>query len=174
MGLSESNCAHKVNDYVVYRNNGVCEVFDICKADYGFGKQLYYLLKSVFDENTKYYVPADSTDGKSHIRQVMSKKEIDTVISDCESFDNEWIEDSKERTEKFDGILKSGNRAKILWLVKVLSLHKKETELAKKKFYANDERILNEALKIITEEFAFALGIGRDDVIGYITDRIDS
>ena len=46
------------------------------------------------------------------------------------------------------------------------------TEQNKKKMYAADAKVLASAEKIIKEEFAFTLGIDREQVIPYIIDQL--
>lgn len=167
-----TNGIHKVDDYVIYKNNGICKIVEICLKDFSGEEKEYYHLQSVYDENTNYYIPLDAPENKQNMKHMLTIDEIDKIILDSEECENVWIEDSKERNEKFSEILREGKRDKILWLVKVLSLHKIKVEDEKKKFYATDEKILASAEKIITEEFAFVLGIEKQDVTNYIVEKI--
>ena len=72
------------------------------------------------------------------------------------------------RATHFEQILRGGKSSDILWLIKVLSLHKSDVESQNKKFYASDEKILDAAKKIILQEFSFVLGLNEDEVIPYI------
>ncbi len=164
---------HKLGDYVMYRNNGICEIVDISSQRMGGANAEYYILQSVYNANTKIFVPVASP-LVSEMRHILSVGEIHAIIDASEESGNEWVDDSKLRASKFEQIMADGDRAQILWLVKVLSMHKVDVEGQKRKFYASDLKILTLAEKIITEEFAFALGISKDEVIPYIVRRIES
>ena len=105
-------------------------------------------------------------------KKILSAEEIDRIIDESDSVGLEWIDDGKERALAFEEIINNGDRARILWVTKVLSLHKAKVEQERKKFYASDERLLDAAHKIILGEFAFSLGIKKENVIPYIKKRI--
>lgn len=164
---------HRVGEYAAYRSNGVCRIEEITEKDFGGDSKVYYKMKSVYDDNMVFFVPADNDNLSKQIRGLLSVDEINAIISSSENSGLKWIDDSKKRLECFTEILKRGNYAEILWLVKVLSLHKIETESVKKKFYAADAKILEAAQRIITQEFAFVLGVKKEEVIPYIKDRLE-
>jgi len=133
----------------------------------------YYILEPVYSKNMTMYVPKQSQVLVDQMMDVLSKEEIDNLIASSKSINHEWIDDSKKRYEEFNKMLRSGNKADLLWLIKVLSRHKKELEENKKNFYATDKRVLSSAEKIITEEFAFVLGIEPGNVMEYIENILN-
>ena len=58
--------------------------------------------------------------------------------------------------------------------MKELSLYRISAEKEKKKFYVSDAKLLAAAEKAIFEEFAYVLGIERDEVIPYIMNKAES
>lgn len=165
---------HNIGDHVMYRQNGICKITDIRNENFaGMGARTYYILVSEYNKDAKTYVPVDSEELTSQMRHVLSEKEINDIITSSDDEKrNSWIDDDKLRAERFEEILACGDRAQILWLVKVLSIHKEEVEQKKKKFYVRDEKILTAAEKAITEEFAYVLGIDKQDVIPYILKKL--
>lgn len=166
--------AHNVNDYVIYRKNGICKIVDIRYEDFGeIGESLYYVMQTVYDENSVIYVPVAGKELEQNMRRVLSVDEIHSIIDDSVETERCWVEDSKTRVAAFTKLLNQGDRADVLWLVKVLSLHKADLEAQKKKLSVSDTKILSAALKLINEEFSFVLGIPQNDVIPYIMERVD-
>jgi len=164
---------HAAGDFVTYRQNGICKITRTVKQNFGgMGEKEYYELSPVYDAKSVIFVPTDSQALVSEMRHVLSREEIDAVICNSEHETLEWVEDTKERAQAFGEILSGGDRQRILWVIKVLSLYKKELEEKKRKLYATDAKILSAAEKTITEEFAFVLGIGRDEVLTYILERL--
>lgn len=171
--ISGYSFKHNINEYVMYRQIGICQIIDIRKENFGgSNEKIYYVLKTMTDKTT-IYVPVDSENISLHMRHILSVDEIQSIIDKSEESLNEWVEDSKLRSEYFEQILQNGNMAEILWIVKVLSMHKIYVDKNNKKFYASDEKILSKAEKLITEEFAFILGIDKRQVIPYIIKHIN-
>ena len=165
---------HAVGEFVTYRQNGICRINKIVKQSFaGMGEKEYYELSPVYDAKTVIFVPLDSEPLKAGMRHILSRDEIDAIIAESDNEEQEWIKDAKERARAYGDILLGGDRAKILYVIKVLSLHKKELEENKKKLYAGDTKVLASAQKAITEEFSFVLGIKREEVIPYILEKLE-
>lgn len=160
-----------IDQYVSYRHNGIYKILEICNRDFGGkGSKQYYLLQSVYDRNAKIYVPADTEDLSSMMKSILTSSEINEIITSTNSQKYDWIEDNVEREEKFSDIVESGNKKDILKLMRTLLDRKSLMAEQKKKLYSADEKFLSLSEKIISEEFAFALGIKKDEVISYISE----
>lgn len=167
--------AYKIGDFVMYKNNGICKITDIRPQTFGDGaERIYYVMCSVYDERSVMYVPTDAKDLDLNMRPILTCEEITAIIRESELIPMDWIPDSKKRSEYFESIMTGGNRAEILWLVKLLSIKKREAEETKTKFYAADAKVLAGAERIISEEFAFVLGLKKSEVIPYIADFVKS
>ncbi len=183
--------ARQVGECVLYRGYGICRICDISPFDFGNGSTDYYVLRSVYDESAVAYVPTDS-ELVGQMRHVLTKCEVNSVIdrvndSETNTDDNDttagiidadaapsnhWIDDGKLRAAAFGRLIESNDRADILWVIIKLCDHRAELATQRKKLYATDEKVLATALRMIKEEFAFVLGIERDAVVPYITDRL--
>ncbi len=161
----------KTGDHVIYKNNGVCLVEDIRPISFGEKETDYYILRPLNREGTV-YVPVNPPQGAATPQKVPEKTDLDTWIARAEHSQLKWIENSKMRIVTFDRILSSGNRGDILWLFKVLSAKKEEEGKRNKKLCTNEERILDSAEKIITDEFAFTLNLPKDKIVEYILEQI--
>ncbi len=164
----------KIGDYVTYRKNGVCQIDDITFQNFvGQGKKEYYVLHSVYDSNMKVFVPLGS-ELEKEMQYVLTVEEIHRVIDNSNNVENMWDEDCKARAAVFDGIVNSGDKAKMLWLVKAVSEYKLEMDNAKMKMKANDLKYLAQAESIIAADFAFSLKLPKSEVLGYINNYLNS
>ena len=107
------------------------------------------------------------------MQHVLSSAEIDEIIGTSLNEEMLWISDNKERARSYTEILTEGNSAKILSMIKTLLNKKRELLENNKKLSANDLKILSSAQKMITEEFAFVLGIEKDKVEEYIVNKLN-
>ncbi len=134
----------------------------------------YYVLAPVWDDKNLIYVPADNENLTAKIKKILSAEEINALIKAIPEGDSCWIEDDKERSAEFKGIIDSGDREKIIRIIRILFLRKRELEAKNRKLHAADEAILNRAEKLIYEEFALVLGIDKDEVVPYIAKRLET
>jgi len=162
----------KKNDFVVYGRNGVCLIEDIKNMNFGGDNGTYYILKPRSSNSSTVYVPVDKESLVSKMRSIITKKQIDAMLSSASDDAMEWNDTKNERHEKFNSIVSSGDSRMLLSLVMCIYLKKQEKEAAGKHLSSTDEGILRSAEELIEEEFAFALGCPEDKVTDYIKNKI--
>lgn len=162
---------HEVGTCVLYRDCGICRICEITPLDFGDDNSDYYVLRSVFDESSVTYVPVGS-ELVGFMRPLLTKSEVLDAIDKAPNSGNSWIEDSKLRASAFSQLIEEGNRADILWIILTLTDYRTELATKRRKLYSSDEKLLATALRMIKEEFAFVLGIDREEVMPYINNRL--
>ena len=171
--IDEVKAIYKLNDYVTYRKNGVCQIVDITEQNFaGQGKRQYYVLKSVYDDNKKVFVPIGSA-LEDEIQNVLSVEEIHAIIDGSKNIENMWIDDCRSRSNVFEEIIESGDKSKMLWLIKAVSDYKTIVEEQKKKMKATDMKYMALAEGIIAGDFAFVLNLEKNQVMDYIKEYLE-
>ncbi len=162
----------KIGSTIVYGTQ-ICKITD--KKDQTFGKitRNYYILTPVFDEKNVIYVPSDNEKLVAKMRKILSAEEIYTLIKSIPETEKIWIEDDKLRAQEYKAIIESGDREKIIMIIKTLFEHKGEVEAKGRKLHAVDEIILSRAEKMLYEEFALVLDIKKDEVVPFIAEQIE-
>lgn len=169
-----SNCpastyAYKIGDHIMYLSSGVCLIDDIRDETFGgTPARTYYVMHALSDPKSVIYVPTDSEKLVSSMLPLLSKEELEALISDLDNTKIEWIPDIKQRAAYFSELVSEGSRPKIFALLKSLYSLKLEFEAQKKRFYASDERVLNSISKLVCEECSIVLEIEYNAVIDYI------
>lgn len=158
--------------YVVYGKMGVCRVIDRQMLSFGGDKEEYYILSPVRDPRSSVYVPCANEMLMGRLRPLLTKAEIDDVLSSVTQADIPWTEDRGERTAQFRTIISDGDRRQIVRLVRCLYAKKQEKTIEGKKFSTADEMFLQECVRLVEEEFALALDISAEQVGNYIRERI--
>ena len=171
---NSANYPYSIGETVVYRKQGIYVVSDIKEQEIGAVKKDYYVLSSVYDKNTSVYVPVDNEALTARMEHVLSKEEIHTIIDISEESSVQWIDNTMERAVYFEEILKSGDLAKILSMLKMFLLRKEQKEIKPLKTSARDEKAFNAAQKAVTEAFAYPLGLEKTQVIPFISERVKS
>ena len=125
----------------------------------------------LFDK-VEIYIPEDNETLLGRIRDILTKGEIEAVITDVKKTDIEWIEDRKLRSAGYRELLSHPHPATLLPLIKGIS--KKNAELSEigKKLAAADKDAFESSLRYVREEIAFALGIGVNEANQYIENAL--
>lgn len=162
-----------VNDYVIYKGVGVCriEAIETKSFDDGVSSEDYFKLVPLDSGSSSYFVPVGNVG--SRVRKPMTAEEVNAAIDDSGNGEIKLTHNSKERRSEIDSILKEGDHAKILSLIKSIYLHTESCRNSGRKILVSDENALRAAENLIYPEFSFALGIAESDVAGYIGSRLE-
>ena len=152
---------------------GVCrvEAVETRVLPKGAGEAQFYVLMPIF-QRCSVSTPIDND--KIPMRPVISREEAENLIDTipdvrAEAYHNKVL---RQLSEHYESIIKLYDCAKLIELL--LSTYDKRRLCAqqKKKFGAMDERYMKRAEDMLFGEFAVALGIDKNEVPGYIIQRI--
>ncbi|MEN6327884.1 MAG: CarD family transcriptional regulator [Syntrophomonas sp.] len=163
----------KVNDYVVYGLNGVCQIADIRKDNYDNSNETeYYILKPVFNTSmTSIMVPVNNSN--TMMRAISTKNDVLSLIAKMPYIETTcWIDNDMQRTNQYKAALRSGKTEEWVKIIKTLYQEKQARSSVGRKLATTDEGLLNTAEKHLNEEFSIALNISPDEVPSYIHEHI--
>ena len=165
---------YKKGDYIRYASNGVCHIEDIKSIDLNHSKQprSFYVLKPIGASSSTIYVPLDNDELVSKMRYILSKNDIDDMLSSIRQDTVPWISDRKERNNFFKQIIKDSNPKELLRLIGCIYLKKQELAEANKKLSSTDENYLSQAEALIDNEFSFVLKFDNVAVGKYIQTQL--
>ena len=154
-------------DYISYSGHGVCRIADTRSMDFGSGKQEYLVIEPISSGSATIYLPSGNPKIQSRMRPVLTREEIDTIISSVKNDRIPWIPDRKQRMLQFQQILSRRDTRELLLLASCL--HKQKTE---KGLPTSELEMLHRVESMIEQEFSFALNISRAEIGQYIRDRL--
>lgn len=131
----------------------------------------YYILKPAYDPNSTIYAPIDNN--MINIRRIMTVQEVYNLIKTMPDNETIWIDDINLRKEKYNEILKKGDKVELVKLIRTLYLEKEKKKTEGKKLYVGDEKIMSEAQRLLHEEFALVLNIKVDEVLPFILGELE-
>ena len=161
-----------IGDTVVFGTEGIFTIEETTQKVICGKKTDYYVLKSTNKDNSIVYLPMNNQMLLERAKPLLTKEEIGKLIENIPNSEDYWVDDHKQRKEKFNRILQSGDRQGIMALAGTIHNKQKAQLAVHKKLNASDERILREAERIISLEFAHVLNIAPDEVKDYINNRI--
>ena len=161
---------YQVGECIVYGSTDVCKVTDITeKPNLG----TYYVLKPLY-ENGTIYTPAENP--KVFMRRVISRKEAEHLIDtipDVQPQPNH-TKNLQELREHYRAVTNTHNCADLIGLTVSIHAKKKDQERLGRKLGQVDEKFMKQAEDTLFGEFAIALGIPKEQVPGYISNRIET
>jgi RNA polymerase-interacting CarD/CdnL/TRCF family regulator len=132
----------------------------------------FYVLRPVANPASTIYVPLDNTTLTSRMMGVLTKSEIDKLITTSNAQSLEWVNDRNDRRAFFHSIISKCDRRELMLLVSCI--YEKKTELINngKKLASSDDEALKFAERLIEDEFSFSLGLACSEVGEYIRGRL--
>ena len=122
------------NDYIIYGTTGVCKITGIEKKKFNTSAEReYYILKPAYDPNSTIYAPVDNN--IINIRKIMTVKEVYDLIMAMPDNKTIWIDDINLSKEKYNEILKKGDKVELVKLIRTLYLEKQKKKSKNKKKY---------------------------------------
>jgi len=151
---------------------GVCLVQEQKTIKMGKESSLYYVLCPISDGRSSIYVPCDNAELVARMRPLLTRVEIDALLSDADEERVQWIDDRAERAALYRSVATDGDRRRLIRVICCLFRKKHERQEQGKRLSAMDESALQECMRLIDEEFSMVLGIPRTDVPNYILERL--
>lgn len=154
-------------DYISYGGHGVCRIADIRSMDFGSGEQEYLVIEPIASGGATIYLPSANQTIQTRMRPVLTREEIDVIISNVKNQQMPWPADRKQRMNQFQQILSRRDTRELLLLASCL--HKRKIE---KGLPASEIEILHKVEGMVEQEFSFSLHISRAEIGQYIRDRL--
>lgn len=154
----------KVGDVVVYGAQGICKIDSVETKQIGKQSAKYYALKPLFNANTAVFVPAHNEQLAAKMQNVLTKPQAEELIKKIALIDNVKSKDEGHKREQYKEILSSGNRERLVSLIKTIRLERDVRRQNGKKLNINDEQTLRKAELLFYNELAFVYGVAPDEV----------
>lgn len=160
-----------VGDYIVYGQNGICQVVDITHPNISGADadRLYYVLVPQKTRDSKLFCPADND--RVILRKVVTAEEAKAIIKESKSLEPLTIANDRMRDDSYKNVMKQCDLRQSIQIIKALLIRKKEREESGKKITATDERYLKMAEEFLYGELSIATGMDRDTVKEMIMDN---
>lgn len=157
---------YKVNDYLVYGKD-VCKVEAI--EEKKFNNETYYLLRPIKNKDLK--ISAPITDKAKKIRPLISKEEIDLLITKIPLIEPITIEDKFIELE-YKRLINSGTHEDLIRIIKTTYLRNKERIEKNKKVAEKDKNYFELAEEYLYHELSITLEKSFEETKDYIVNQV--
>lgn len=163
---------YQVGDKVVYGVHGVCMIVDQEERVIDRKRVTYLALEPVGQDGSRYLVPTHNAAAMAKLRGMLSREDLEALIqSDAVKADG-WIRDENLRKQTYRDLIGSGDRAKLMQMVRTLYRHKAAQAAAGKKCHLCDENFLRDAEKLLASEVSIVMEVPPDQAKQYIRSKL--
>lgn len=163
----------QVGDQVVYGIHGVCRIIEVEERTVDRKKIKYLALEPLDQPGARYFVPCENPAALAKLRHLISREDLEQLLSSDEIRENCWIVDENQRKQRYRELITSSDRVALLQMINSLHQHKKEQAAAGRKFHLCDENFLRDAERLLNAEFSLVLNIQPSQVESYILKALD-
>ena len=161
---------YQVGDRVVYGVHGVCCVVELQVQTVNRMKVEYYVLEPIKHSGSRYFVPSQNQIAVSKLRPLLTKEELDALLTSDRINEDIWIANENDRRLQYREIIAEGDRCNLLRIIRTLRKHREEMLQSGKKFHVTDANFLKDAEKTLYSELSVVLNIEYDKVSDYINN----
>lgn len=164
-----------VGNYVIYRNEGVCEVSDIREETFGaVGRsETYYILTPLSSKGATIFVPLNNETLVSYMKPVLSASQINGLAEKLRDSRIDLTCDVREKNNRFKEILSLCDTEELIALVNTLSERIADAEMSGKKPLSTELNSLRRAEKILFDQFSPTTDIASpQDILPLLSGKI--
>lgn len=162
----------KIKDVVIYGAVGVCEISDIKEELFMGDRKTYLILTPLFNGRTVIHLPTFNERLMSKLKPVLTKSEAISLIKEIPSIEPIWIDNDRERQEKYKEILEYGERRDVIGIIKALHNRKNELSEKNKRLRTSDEYACKDAEGVFENECAHVFSIAPSEVSAFILSEM--
>lgn len=164
---------YQVNDVILYRGTGVCEITALTEKRFGDQTQECYALVPLYLNNLTIFVPHSL---EHRMRELRRSEEILESLETLSELETLWIPDVHTRRRKYREILLDGTQDEILQVLKTLYLAKQRRQFRGQKggLCVSDDHLFHDCRRILAEELAGACDCSFAEAEQRLSEAIDA
>lgn len=160
-----------IGDLIIYSGHGICKVDDITDKTYAGITRTYYVLHPI-ENNHQLTINTPVDNKKTIMLKLINKEEAKKILESFKLKGVDWIEKPQLRSHIYSGIVNSGKRKDIAKVANTLMKKKIEIEEEGRKFYKQDDHLLNHVQSILFKELAMAMNTSFESIAEKINEMI--
>ena len=157
----------EIGKVIMHKTLGLCTVIDMVDRD----EMPYYKLQTYHSPHSLLLVPKRGEN--TTCREVMSREDVDDLLEYMKTMEANFNLHNKQKKESYTRMLHSNDPKQLAQLSRSLYLYKEEKRLKKQILSLEDTHLFQQAATHLHNEIAYVYGIDREDVIEFISNRLN-
>lgn len=165
---------YKIGDKIMYGASGVMTIVDIRDESFGDVTRSYYVLRPTLAKSESLtFVPTENEKLVEAMRPLLTKDEIMSLIHSANDLPPiDWVKENRARQEYFKKIMESGDRARIVSMIRAINESGLRREAEGKKNFLTDENAKAKAEKLLHSEIAVVFDISEEEAKALVKHNI--
>lgn len=164
---------YEIGDRVVYGIHGVCVVKAQEQRKVDRKLVTYLVLEPVGQEGSQFLVPTHNQAAMGKLIPILTRQELETLLDAPEGKQDGWISDENQRKQLYRELIGSGNRMKLVQMVRTLYRHKRTLAEQGKRCHLCDDNFLRDAERLLINETAIVLETDADQARLYLRQYLN-
>ena len=162
----------QIGNRVIYGLHGVCRIVATEEQLVDRKCVVYLVLEPEGQTGSRYLVPTYNEAAMSKVKQIMTQEELVSLMESREVNSDSWIRDENQRKQNYRELIVSGNRTKLMQMVRTLYRHKASQAAAGRKVHLCDDNFLRDAEKLLAGEISAVLNMNPDQARQYLRSKL--
>lgn len=162
----------QIGDKVVYGVHGVCRIVEEEARIIDKKNVTYLVLEPVGQGGSRFLVPTHNASAMAKLKPMLTREELEALTHSEQVLADGWIKDENLRKQTYRELISSGDRARLMCMVRSLYRHKAAQNAAGKKCHLSDENFLRDAEKLLVNEFSMVLELDADQAKQYLRSHL--
>lgn len=163
---------YQIGALVVYGIHGVCRVADLEERTVDRRKVVYLAIEPLEQEGTRFLIPAHNPAAMAKVRPLLTKEELDAMFASPQTNTDGWIREENQRKQFYRELISSGDRIRLMQMVRTLYRHRAEQGAAGRRVHMCDENFLRDAEKLLTGEIAVVTGTSPEEAKKLLRSKV--
>lgn len=162
----------QIGERVVYGFHGICKVADLEERVIARKRVVYLVLEPTGPGSSKFYVPTHNAVAMAKVKHLLSKEELEEMLSSEIVRNGMWIPEENRRKMAYRELISSGDREKLLQMIRCIYLYKEEQAAVGKRCHMCDDNFLRDAERLLGSEISVILNIDPDEAKRYLRSQL--
>ena len=163
---------YQIGDKVLYGMHGVCLVAELENRRMDGKKITYLVLEPAGQSGSRFLVPTHNSAAMAKVRPVLSREELETLLSSDSILEDSWVKDETQRKQLYRELITSCDRQRLAQMICSLYRYRTMQTAVGKKVHMCDENFLRDAEKILAGEIACTLEIPSGEALKYLRSKL--
>lgn len=163
---------YQLGDRVVYGIHGVCVVKEQEQRKVDRKLVTYLVLEPVGQEGARFLVPTHNALAMAKLSPILTPEGLESLLEDPAGKQDGWIDDENRRKQLYRELIGSGNRLKLVQMIRSLHRHKRALAANGKRCHLCDENFLRDAERLLINEITIVLNTTPDQAKTYLQEKV--
>lgn len=163
---------YQVGELLVYGSHGVCRFLKEDRQVVDRKMVTYLVLEPLGQENARFMVPAHNPVALSKLRKLPQREELEALLDPPEIQNEAWVTDENRRKQLYRELIGSGDRERLLSMMRAVVRHKEAQAAAGRKCHICDDNFLRDAEKLMIGQIAVVMEMDQEEAKVFLRKKL--